>query len=57
MKLPKLTPEQQKRVDEQHRKYLRNLQMRPVVSDEDFLKETEATDEQYKRGLTLPGAK
>lgn len=57
MKLPKLTPEQQKRADETHRKFKRNLQMRPVVSDEEFMKETEVSDEDYKKGLTLPGPK
>ena len=57
MKLPKLTPEQQKRSDERRRKFKRNLQMRPVVSDEDFLKETEVSDADYKRGMTLPGSK
>lgn len=57
MKLPKLTPEQQKRVDERHRRFKRNLQMRPVVSDKDFMAETEVSDEDYKKGLTLPGLK
>lgn len=57
MKHLNLTPEQQKRVAERHRKFKRNLQMRPVVSDEDFMKETEVSDEKYKRGMTLPGTR
>lgn len=35
----------------------KNLQLRPVVSDKDFMAETEVSDEKYKRGMTLPGAK
>jgi hypothetical protein len=55
MKRPKLTPEQQKRSDEITRKFKRNLQLRPEISDEEFMAETEVSDEQYKMGLTLPG--
>jgi hypothetical protein len=50
-----LTPEQQKRVDEITRKFQENLKKRPVVSDEDFMKETEVSDEEYKKGFTFPG--
>jgi hypothetical protein len=50
-----LTPEQQKRVDEITRKFKRNLQLRPEVSDEEFMAETEVSDEEYAMGLTLPG--
>jgi len=55
MKLPKLTPEQQKRADERHRKFKEALKKRPEVSDEEFLAETEVSDEDYKRGMTFPG--
>jgi hypothetical protein len=57
MKRPKLTPEQQKKSDEITRKFKRNLMMRPVVSDKDFMAETEVSDADYKRGMTLPGTK
>jgi hypothetical protein len=50
-----LTPEQQKRVDEITRKFKRNLQLRPEVSDEEFMAETEVSDEEYAMGLNLPG--
>ena len=52
---PALTPEQQQRVDETHRKFKEALKKRPEVSDEEFLAETEVGDEQYKRGFILPG--
>ena len=50
-----LTPEQQKHADEISRKFKEALKKRPVVSDEEFMRETEVSDEQYKMGLTLPG--
>ena len=52
-----LTEEQKKQVEELVEKTKRNLQLRPVVSDKEFMEETEVSDEEYKRGLTLPGAK
>ena len=53
---PALTPEQQQRVDERHRKFKEALKKRPEVSDEEFLAETEASDEEYAMGLNLPGS-
>jgi hypothetical protein len=55
MKRPKLTPEQQKRSDEITRKFKRNLQLRPEISDEEFMAETEVSNEEYAMGLTFPG--
>lgn len=52
---PTLTPEQQQRVDEIHRKFKEALKKRPEVSDEEFLAETEVSDERYAMGLTFPG--
>ncbi len=31
------------------------LQKRPTISDEEFLAETEVSDEEYTLGLVLPG--
>ena len=31
------------------------LQKSPTISDEEFLAETEVSDEEYKLGLVLPG--
>ena len=31
------------------------LKKRPTISDEEFMAETEVSDEQYKIGLVLPG--
>ena len=55
MKLPRLTPEQQKRADETSRKFKAALKKRPEVSDEEFMAETEVSDEEYALGLNLPG--
>ena len=50
-----LTPEQQKRADERLRKFREALKKRPEISDEEFLAETEVSDEEYAMGLTFPG--
>lgn len=52
---PVLTPEQEKRVAERTRKFKEALKKRPEVSDEEFLAETEVSDEEYAMGLNLPG--
>ena len=46
---------EQKRLEEFHERFERALAKRPSVSDEEFLAETEVSDEQYAMGLTLPG--
>jgi hypothetical protein len=50
-----LTPEQRIQVQELGKRFRENLKKRPEVSDEEFMAETEVSDEQYKMGLTLPG--
>ena len=50
-----LTPEQQKHSDEIIKKFQENLKKRPEISDEEFLAETEVSDEEYALGLNLPG--
>ena len=37
------------------RRFDEALKARPTISDEDFMAETEVSDEQYAMGLTLPG--
>ncbi len=36
-------------------KFLKELAKRPLISDEEFMAEFEASDEQYAIGLVLPG--
>ena len=45
----------QKRMEEFQERFQRALAKRPSVSDEEFLAETEVSDEQYAMGLNLPG--
>ena len=40
-------------VDAFRERYLKELARRPLVSDEEFLAETEVTDEQYAIGFTI----
>jgi len=47
---------EQKRLEEFNERFERALAKRPSVSDEEFLAETEVSDEQYAMGLNLPGA-
>ena len=46
---------QQKRLEEFNERFQKALAKRPSVSDEEFMAETEVSDEQYAMGLTLPG--
>ena len=50
-----LTPEQRRQVKELVEGTLKNLRERPEVSDEEFLAETEVSDQEYQKGFTLPG--
>ena len=50
-----LSVRQQQKVDDFMRRFDEALKARPTISDEDFLAETEVSDEQYAMGLTLPG--
>ena len=51
----KLSPEAHKRLEEFKRKFDQAMKERPLVSDEEFMAETEVSDEQYAMGLVLPG--
>ena len=44
-----------KRREEFRQRYLRELAKRPAISDEEFMAETEVSDEEYAIGLVLPG--
>ena len=48
-----LSPEMQ--LEEFMKRFHEALKKRPTVSDEEFLAETEVSDEEYKLGLVLPG--
>ena len=50
-----LSTTDQKWLEEFHERYKRALAKRPTISDEDFLAETEVSDEQYAMGMNLPG--
>ena len=50
-----LSIQQQQQVDDFMRRFDEALKARPTISDEDFMAETEVSDEQYAMGLTLPG--
>ena len=50
-----LSPTDEKWLEEFNERFQRALAKRPTISDEDFLAETEVSDEQYAMGLTLPG--
>ena len=50
-----LSTKNQKWLEEFDERFQRALAKRPSVSDEEFLAETEVSDEQYAMGLTLPG--
>lgn len=49
-----LTPEEDRELKEFVKGVRKNIKERPEVSDEEFMAETEVSDEQYKMGLTLP---
>ena len=50
-----LSTTDQKWLEEFDERFQRALAKRPTVSDEEFMAETEVSDEQYAIGLTLPG--
>jgi hypothetical protein len=50
-----LSPEEQKQREEFRKRFLKALKKRPLISDEEFMAETEVSDEQYAMGLVLPG--
>ena len=50
-----LSTTDQKWLEEFDERFQRALAKRPTVSDEEFMAETEVSDEQYALGLTLPG--
>jgi hypothetical protein len=50
-----LSPEEQKQREEFRKRFRKALKKRPLISDEEFMAETEVSDEQYAMGLVLPG--
>jgi hypothetical protein len=36
-------------------RFRKELERRPEISDEEFMAETEVSDEEYTKGFTLPG--
>jgi HSP20 family molecular chaperone IbpA len=50
-----LTPAKRKQLEEFMKRFHEALKKRPAISDEEFMAETEVSDEQYKIGLVLPG--
>ncbi len=50
-----LSPAQQKQLEEDQKRFQEELKKQPEISDEDFMAEFEASDEEYKIGLVLPG--
>jgi hypothetical protein len=49
-----LSPKEQQ-LKEFRKRFLKALKKRPLISDEEFMAETEVSDEQYAMGLVLPG--
>ena len=50
-----LSPAVQQEQEEFLKRFHEALKKRPLISDEEFMAETEVSDEQYKIGLILPG--
>jgi hypothetical protein len=50
-----LSPSDQKRLDEFCEHFHKALAKQPTMSDEEFMADTEASDEQYGLGIVLPG--
>ena len=50
-----LSPEDRARWEDFRKNYWKKLAERPEMSDEEFMAETEASDEEYEMGVTLPG--
>ena len=38
-------------------KFKRELKLRPLVSDKEFMAETEVSEAEYKKGIILPGTR
>ena len=56
MKEPReLSPADQELLKEFQKRYREAQNKRPAMSDEEFMAETEASDEEYRIGLVLPG--
>ena len=56
MKEPReLSPADQELLEEFRRRFREAQKKRPTMSDEEFMAETEASDEEYSIGLVLPG--
>jgi hypothetical protein len=51
----RFSAEEKTRLEEFSKRYREALKKRPEVSDEEFMAETEVSDEQYAMGLVLPG--
>ena len=49
------SPAKRKQLEEFMKRFHEELKKRPTISDEEFMAETEVSDEQYKIGLVLPG--
>ncbi len=52
---PELSPAAQKQREEALIRFHKNLKKRPEISDEEFMAETEVSDEEYKIGLVITG--
>jgi hypothetical protein len=53
----KLSPEDRAILEEHRKVYPALIAAKPHMSDEEFMALTEASDEQYKKGIILPGTK
>ena len=51
----RLSADEKTRLEEFSKRYREALKKRPEISDEEFMAETEVSDEQYAMGLVLPG--
>jgi hypothetical protein len=49
-----LSPADQQKLEEFMKRYHEALKERPTMSDEEFMAETEVSDEEYAMGLVLP---
>ena len=56
MDTPKeLSPAEKEQLEERMKRFRKALKEMPTLSDEEFMAETEVSDEQYALGLILPG--
>ena len=49
------SPAERKRLEEFRQRFLEELAKRPTIPDEEFMAETEVSDDQYVMGLVIPG--